>query len=35
MDQKLKKFNAYNNTLGTVVEELDTAQAQMKEQIKD
>jgi hypothetical protein len=25
MDQKLKKFNAYNNTLGTVVDELSTA----------
>ena len=35
MDQKLKKFNNYNNTLGTVVDELDTAQALMKEQIKD
>jgi hypothetical protein len=25
MDQRLKKFNAYNNTLGSVVDELDTA----------
>ena len=35
MDQRLKKFNAFNNTLGTVVDELDTAQIQMKDQIKD
>ena len=25
MDKKLKEFNAINNTMGTVVDELDTA----------
>ena len=35
MDKKLKDFNAINNTLGTVVDELDNAQEQMKKQIKD
>jgi len=33
MDQKLKKFNAINNTLGMVVDELDSAQEAMKAQI--
>ncbi len=35
MDKKLKKFNAINNTLGSVVDELDTTQDSMKKKIKE
>ena len=34
MDVKLKELNTYNNFLGTVVDELYTAQEAMKEEIK-
>jgi hypothetical protein len=34
MDQKLKSFNAINNTLGTVVDELDTTQIRKSKEIQ-
>ena len=34
MDQKLKRFNTVNNTLGQVVEDLDQKQTAMNKQIR-
>lgn len=35
MDQKLKKFNTINNTLGAVVEDLDQKQTVMNKKIRN